>query len=170
MEQCGNSHPGFFWGKSFWWVLVRIGSAFMWGFFFADPIRILIFATKKKLTRPTFCWFLPAIRLRNIQIISNGLAGHCEQTKYLVAGHSCWALVSTSPPKFNIVPKKLPGSGIGSGEPLKFPQKKGGTSCNSCRPETIDAANTAAARLSLRKQAASQKGQLVLIPLLFREL
>lgn len=57
----GDFNNGTMWKFSpgiFWWVLVRIGSAFMWGFFFADAIRILIFATKKKLTRPTFCWFL----------------------------------------------------------------------------------------------------------------
>lgn len=51
MEQCGNSHPGFLVG-----FVVRMGSAFMWEFFFADPIRrILIVAAKKNLTRPTFC-------------------------------------------------------------------------------------------------------------------
>jgi len=48
MEKCGNSHPGFFGGGFLVGFLVRIGSAFMWGFFFADPIRILIFAAQKK--------------------------------------------------------------------------------------------------------------------------
>ena len=33
----------------------------------------------------------------NIQITSPGLAGHCEKNKKNLAGHSCWALVSTSP-------------------------------------------------------------------------